>query len=203
MKLNRFAKAATAALALCAATTSTHAATFVNGQGVTINTTTLGKLTSAEQVRVGSGLYRVDFGDALPASLAFTDSVNARSAAQSLLDTVLRDFAAYLADTIPGLTNGCGALVTACTVYVPYQVSGSSLSAAYAINAAPLFGTDSVGITTTTTTVSNVNTATFANFTLTGAVPEPATWLLMIAGFAVVGSALRCGRGTERQPRYA
>ena len=202
MNWNRFAKAMAAVLALAGASANARAATFVNGQGVTINTTPLGKLTSAEQVRVGSGLYRVEFRDALPSSLAFTDAVSAQSAAQALLDTVLRNFLVYLPDTVPGLTNGCGALVTSCTVYIPYQVSGSNLMAAYAINSAPLFGTDSAGISATTTAVSASNTATFATFTLTGAVPEPSTWLLMIAGFGVVGFALRRGRDAEWQPRF-
>ena len=33
-----------------------------------------------------------------------------------------------------------------------------------------------------------------------GAVPEPATWLLMICGFGLVGSALRARRGAFRTP---
>jgi PEP-CTERM motif len=35
---------------------------------------------------------------------------------------------------------------------------------------------------------------------LTGAVPEPASWALMIAGFGLVGSALRKGNGRRRKP---
>jgi hypothetical protein len=34
----------------------------------------------------------------------------------------------------------------------------------------------------------------------TGAVPEPASWMLMIAGFGFVGGAMRRGKGRQRQP---
>jgi PEP-CTERM motif len=33
----------------------------------------------------------------------------------------------------------------------------------------------------------------------TGAVPEPASWMLMIAGFGLVGGAMRRGKGRQRQ----
>jgi PEP-CTERM motif len=45
------------------------------------------------------------------------------------------------------------------------------------------------------------NSVTIALFSAgAGAVPEPASWMLMIAGFGLVGGAMRRGKGRQRQP---
>ena len=187
-----------AALMLAAAPQAAHAVTFVNNQGVTITTSATGKLLSAEGVQVGGGLYRVDFGDTLPGSFAFDNAVGGRAAANALLNTVLRNYLVYLPDTVPGLTNGCGLLTITCTVHVPYRLSGSDLSTAYALNAI-VEGSDAVDLATVTTSIANGPAATFATFTQTSAVPEPSTWLLMMAGLAVMGLALRRGKQADRR----
>jgi PEP-CTERM motif len=84
------------------------------------------------------------------------------------------------------------------------QVFASTLTGGGVQTAFSFFGLDGVG-PITRFRLNSAGTGGFVSvgpitFASNGAVPEPASWALMIAGFCLVGSALRKGYGRRRKP---
>lgn len=204
-KLLRAAGQTVAAAALLAAANPASAA-------VTLGFNPAGsRLASASGVVANGSIYNVTFGDTNVNPMAFSfggSTTAALAAAQALLDQVFLNSGPALTgggfagsnayDTNPGLTLGCGGS-NVCNVLIPIALNGSNLTVAYAINQASsalsalgLDGTGTITLPATTDGIGDGN-VTFASFSFQGpsAVPEPATWLLMIAGFGVAASALR------------
>lgn len=198
------ASKAIAALSLVASAATAHAA-------VQITTNNAGRITTATGVDVGGSLYDVEFRDGSCNSLfqgcdsslfTFSSSAAALVAAQSLLDQVLTG--TY--DANPGLTRGCSSSLL-CNVLIPFRVFGSTVVSAFALN------TPLVDATGTVIFAKNFNTGsapldatfTYALFSPSSetpnpsAVPEPATWLLMMAGFGLAGFALRRRPATSQR----
>lgn len=192
------------ALAACAllAAAPVSAATLIVDSG--------GILTGATGVDVGGTLYDVEFLDGSCASVfggcdSLSDfdftSANVGLATTALTNQVFNqtvDGVNY--DTAYGLTRGCSVNSTGfCAAAIPHTLtSDTSFSGGTAHN----YGLESadttylIGISVLRTSdVEQLAYVTFANFTLssaaTGAVPEPATWAMMLMGFGAMGVALR------------
>jgi hypothetical protein len=184
---------AISAAALLASTSAPAAVQLVNGSG---------QLTGATGVVVNGTTYDVSFSDgtcsdlfggiggcAVGSTFDFTTQAGADAAAQALLDQVLIDGLAGLFDTHPELTFGCGGLT--CEILIPFQ-GGFPFLASTADNGALI---DSVGSDArdpdSNFAISNL--VTFALFTpaAAAAVPEPASWAMMLLGFGAVGLAMR------------
>lgn len=176
--------------------TSANAATLiVNSSGI---------LTGATGVTVGTKKYNVAFKDGTCAqvygkcetsSFDFTTIEDGFAASVALLDQVFIDGPSGRFDSNPGLTLGCESAVF-CNSYIALSASAFELSLAYPQNRR-----------TVDTTISGLNRPSsldttqnellnFARFTLvpdsvTSAVPEPATWAMMIGGFVMVGATMR------------
>ncbi|MFS0771636.1 PEPxxWA-CTERM sorting domain-containing protein [Sphingomonas sp. 1P08PE] len=189
-----------AAATLCALPATADAAVTYDVQG--------GRLVGASGVVVDGSTYDVAFvdgscatahGTCTAANFAFTDKNHATLAAQALLDQVFLDGSAGAFDSDPALTMGCGN-ESGCESYVVYAAGladgfGTFQSIA-AINTATGNRTpDQIGASgslyQTFFDTGENPAATFARFTPAGAVPEPATWALMLAGFGLTGAALR------------
>lgn len=194
---------AAAGLALAASANVATAATPI---------TSGGKLTGATGVSVNSNLYTVSFVDGTcsavfggacdPGVFDFSTSVEAGAAASALLSQVFTG----IYDLAPGLTEGCNLFVGSCRVLIPYEVTGNNVVSGFALNriVGDTTGTGFQFSQTTDTTRSA--TVTYARFTLEqapSAVPEPSTWLLMMAGFGVAGLALRRGKAADRRVAFA
>ena len=194
---------AVAGLALAASANVATAATPI---------TSGGKLTGATGVSVNSALYTVSFVDGTcagvfgqcdPGGFDFVDAADAGAAASALLTQVFTG----IYDLIPGLTSGCNLAVASCRVLIPYEVTGNNVVSGFALNR--ILG-DSSGTgfqLSQTTDTARSATVTYARFALeqtpSGAVPEPSTWLLMMAGFGVAGMALRRSKAAERRVAFA
>lgn len=157
-----------------------------------------GQLTGATGVNVGGTLYDVSFSQCNATAGGFTsactpyfqNSADATLAAQALVDQVFLDSAAGMFDSNPGLTLFCGGS-TFCLMAVPY-------TGAPAVNSEGAFNT------TTTDSVSYTpwfyNGSPFmvalnvAVFTPDPAVPEPATWMMMLLGFGGIAASMRMRR---------
>ncbi|WP_238542504.1 PEPxxWA-CTERM sorting domain-containing protein [Sphingomonas sp. PAMC 26621] len=176
------------------ATAPASAATqIVNSSGV---------LTGATGVLISGVSYDVAFLDGTCASVfgactvsnfAFKTQANAILAARALLDQVFVNTDLGMFDSNPALTNGCADTVL-CRTNIPYALTAVSTVTIVAQNNGgnsfdfdnpnELVGKDS----------STLPLDTFARFALSpvvAAVPEPATWAMMIAGFGLVGGAMR------------
>lgn len=170
--------------------------------------TTSGRtLTGATGLTVAGldGTYDVTFVDGTcdqvfgdcgnPASFGpITSSALALNAAESLIRLIDTN---DTFDQLPEYTLGCGTNVPQCLAFIPYaNGSDGFLSGSLAINAKGPFNRDGVGTSTlyATADTTNISTVVYAKFTassVTGAVPEPSTWALMLLGFGAVGSSLR------------
>lgn len=205
-KISTVVKALAGAALMVAAGAAQAATPVYTGSGANVT------LTGATNVQVNGAVYTVDFLDGncnglfnscSASSFAFSDSATASSAASALLSQVFIAFSGIANfDSIPDLTKGCSDW-SLCKVYIPYAVSNGTASLAIANNAS-LSYLDGVSFGSISAS-SNTNLqsqATFARFT-PSAVPEPSTWLLMMAGFAVAGFALRRGGATERRAIFA
>ena len=154
-----------------------------------------GKLTGANGVVFNGQVYNVTFqtgscvqlfsGCDAASDLDFTTLLAAQQAAQALLDQVFVTLGGVDYDADPSLVLGCS---SECYTYVPYGAAGGITYAAVAQQAA----FDAVGNTAILANIADPGT-NFARFTLAsaGAVPEPATWAMMIAGFGMIGAARR------------
>jgi hypothetical protein len=106
---------------------------------------------------------------------------------------VLIDSGAGQFDTAYELTAGCAAnSVLTCAVLIPYASGGGVASVAQALNTA---GADSSNVAAApaigfdTTDAPNYVYALFSPSV--AAVPEPASWAMMLLGFGAIGFALR------------
>ena len=155
-------------------------------------------LTGATGVNVNGTLYDVTFLDGTCASVfagcddnsdfAINNLTDATAAAQALLDQVFIDGLAGPFDTNPFQTNGC-ADITLCTAWIPYSVSGFTVSQMQVDNSN---GADFIftGVNIPDGDTTPLSTVTWARFTLSVAsVPEPASWAMMLLGFAGIGMA--------------
>ena len=160
-----------------------------------------GVLTGATGVSVGGSTYNVAFASGTCASaygaceqsrFSFSTSASALLAAQALLDQVFLDSSRGRFDTDPTRVFNCGDGFEGCDTYVAYGRTGSSVNVAGAFNGQ---SNDFVGVTTLSTD-TNTNFPSIRNFAIftaatEAAVPEPATWAMMIGGFGMVGGTLR------------
>jgi len=199
-----------AAGALLAASAPTQAATLLTDGN--------GKLTGASGVDVKGTLYDVSFLDGSCASLfsgcneatdfQFTSLHTAKSAAQSLLDQVF--VGTY--DKNPAATAGC-TWSAFCYTIVPFaSISTGKVAFASAVLAqnTQYGGQDGLSAgfvdARTDTQVGHWGRKlNFAQFTptTTPAVPEPATWAMLLLGFLGVGSAVRRRNGQGQQQGQA
>jgi hypothetical protein len=125
---------------------------------------------------------------------AFQTESSALAAAQALLDQVLINNSLGSFDDNTTLTFGCSD-PTQCNSVVPFAVLDQNR---VAIRIAANFVTESADrILFGAVDRSNffdTRESTFANyalFTVSAAVPEPATWAMMIGGFGMLGAAAR------------
>lgn len=168
-------------------------------------------LRGATGVIVNGKSYDVSFVDGTCAQvfvgcntssdLNFQTSADAAAAAQALLDQVFVDSTVnifQLYDSRPGLTAGC-TLAYFCSAFIPFDVGPSLFSYALATNESSESGDMVSGISylpQRTADLSSQPSGVYARFSLTqSAVPEPATWALMLLGFGGIGLAMR------RKPR--
>lgn len=174
---------------------------------VTFNTDASSTLLGVSNVDVGGVLYNVTFvsgtcanaftGCDANSDFNFTTLAQANLAAQALLSQVFGTNNFW--DQNAPYTNGCSADPYNCYVLIPYAVSGSTVSAAFTFNWSESLGagdTDHTGTVTLSPSATYSN-GTYARFSLVNAaVPEPATWAMMLVGFGGIGFAMR----RRRQP---
>lgn len=191
---------AAAGIALIASANSAQAATVLySGSGKAIG---VGNLV------VGTNSYNVEFSTALTASTTPTflsgfNAAEALAAAQALSEVLF--------GLAPNVINGCTS-TSICNVYIP--VAGTPVQGGYVLNVSPspldlglVVLEDTFGYKNNISTVnfsSGQNTvAGFSAPLSPSAVPEPSTWLLMMAGFGVAGLALRRGKRADRRVAFA
>ena len=194
-KFTRFAATAVAIMSIATSGSALAATQIVNGSG---------QLTGANGVTVGGSVYDVVFMDtscvtafngcAATSDLNFTTLAASELAAQALLDQVLLDSGLGLFDSDYTLTFGCIANVSnACRVTIPYLV-GPGLGTGQ-VNQA--LNTNTIDMTNLALMIPTQDAATlpgivYAVFTpSSAAVPEPATWAMMLLGFGAIGFTLR------------
>jgi hypothetical protein len=185
---------------LCVLPATAHAATLVVNGGI---------LTGAKNVLVEGKNYDVAFAEGTCATVYgkcdtknfdFTTESSAIAAAQALLDQVFIDSADGNFDSRPAAVMGC-TNATICTTLIRFAAHGIVAwnNVAEARNSASsadiALGANSYG-TTDTSMSASTNFARFTAVTTTSAtpvsaVPEPATWALMLAGFGLTGAAIR------------
>ena len=181
------------ALAALAASTSVDAANLIIVGG---------KLAGATGVDVSGSLYNVEFVDGTcsavfggcnsSADFAFNSVAGASAATQALRDQILLGI--YRAD--PSLTVGCES--STCGIIVPYAVVDPvTLSYSYVVNlgGGTPFQNPTYTFPLRLEDLSAMPSNVYARFALaSGAVPEPATWAMMIGGFGAIGGAMRYRR---------
>ena len=167
-----------------------------------------GHLTGATGVTVGSSTYDVSFVDGTCSGLfggcdsasdfAFQTQADGQAAADALLAQVLTGSF----DTDYTLTSGCATNGSAlCALFVPYATDGTNFSAVAAVNSNTVAdGTALVSGPVTSLDTTSLTAFVFARFTpAAGAVPEPATWAMMLMGFGAIGAAMRRQRNSKRR----
>ncbi|MFL5238151.1 MAG: PEPxxWA-CTERM sorting domain-containing protein [Rhizomicrobium sp.] len=166
-----------------------------------------GKLTGATGVAVGQ-LYNVEFVEGTCAGLfggcndsgdfTFNSSLLAFVAAEALLNQVFFDSALGQFDSNYALTFGCSDPTTAleCKVLIPFGVSAANSSfvdTRTAINGSSFMIDEiSESFLSTSFDTTTDSLSVYARFTLaSAAVPEPASWAMMLMGFGAIGCSMR------------
>ena len=192
------------ALALAAAVAAQFLLIAPAEAGPTLLINGSGQLTGANGVVIGSSVYDVAFEDGTCASIFgdctsssnfnFTTFSQAASASQALLDQVFVDSGSGQFDTNPALTFGCSD-PDGCFVTMPYETFSGGFYAEEAWNT-PTTDFGNVSLTVTGDFDSrNYDDHVYAFFSYVGpyvaGVPEPASWAMMLLGFAGIGLAMR------------
>ena len=161
-----------------------------------------GKLVGATGVVIGQSTYNVTFADnsctlvfgsCSANKFDFTTKASAITAGNALLSQVLIG----IYQTSPGRVFGCNS--STCDSFIPYKLYDDDSGYAQAVVVANRgrtnrFVTGDVypGANESTALNQNVN---YVRFTLqAAAVPETATWGMMITGFGMIGGGLRSRR---------
>ena len=204
-----------------AATPASAATLIVNGQG---------QLVGATGVDVNGTLFDVQLADATDArttcaelfsgcdeksDFAFQTEADALAAASALLAQVFIDGPQGNFDsTVRLMAPGCVGK-TACVSVIPFKLfEDIKPSYAFAVN---LAGTSSIDFVTSSyedvvavprigpiESLDNVfNFAVFRPTQIAAAVPEPATWAMMLLGFGFIGGAMRSRRRQKVTVSYA
>jgi len=168
-----------------------------------------GTLMGANGVMVAGKSYDVRFTDGTCASVYdgcdtknfdFTSETDALAAAKALLGEVFIDSDAGNFDSRPSMVRGCGD-ESGCTTLIRFAAHGivAWSNVAEARNdpgtGDAVRATHSFGSTNTSTSAGS----NFARFTLSAvvpttpvsAVPEPSSWALLLAGFALTSATMR------------
>ncbi len=179
-----------AAATLCALPATANAAVTLTIQN--------GKLTGASGVVIGDRSYDVSFADGTCAtvygtcetkSFQFQTATTAKAAAQALLDQVFLDGPGGNFDSSPGSIAGCSSSL--CNAMIAYAADNRAFSIMAASNTDGAGDYVESGRFLLTYDSTPEVAQTFARFTPAAAVPEPATWALMLAGFGLTATALR------------
>lgn len=199
--MTKTTRAIAAIAALCLTTTAAHAAvTYKTGGGMMQGANGIAIDGKTYDVSFTDGSCTTLFGGCSSTSFAFRSETTARLAAQALLDQVLvGDFA-----TRPHLVNGCRYTEGACSIYIPFAVANDLDPDIFDDDVSVVAAVKGIvkgdGKVTTRTfsfgdDMSSASSRTYARFSLSSdaisAVPEPATWALMLAGFGLTGAAMR------------
>ena len=169
------------------------ATTSVTGTGLTFSATmrsavyrnTLGTLDFYYQVaRTGAGTIGDEMIDAFTAANFVTFGVDGYASAMDI------DGAGFFtaANNPPSSTTRTGRSSSGVTLQTDFGTNGLDLNE---ISAIYVFRTDATAFTSGTYGIIDGSTLSGIAFAPYNAVPEPATWGLMLVGFGVVGSALR------------
>lgn len=184
-------------------------------QAATLTTNGTGQLTGATGLTLGSlGTYDVSFVEGTCTALfnpcssnsdfAFNSQADAATAANALLGLI----AGTSFDANPDLTFGCGpAYVSQCLMMIPYQVdSHGNVHLINAANNSSLYGVadwsfaSSINLNVNDNSSANDTSRVYARFSRAPtAVPEPATWAMMLVGFGAMGAMLRGRKKPIRQ----
>ncbi len=162
-------------------------------------------LIGANGVKVGKNTFNVEFkagtcaqvyGTCTKTSFDFYTQQDALEASQALLDQVFIDGQSGRFDSNPRLIFGCQSGGSLCLSSIVYGAFTDSLFlVTTASNSAEgdvaTGGSMAVSLNTATTGNRNFARFTFVPDSVTSAVPEPASWVMMIGGFGMVGASMR------------
>ena len=182
-----------------------NAATFViNGAGQAVGATGLTVNGASYDVTFVDGTCTTVFGTCSSGNFAFTTNSDAYGAAAALLG-LFKTNSTF--DLTPELTAGCGGRgvnSVECAMYVPYSVSGGDVFLSIFNNYNAAYGDldglvyqASIGTSDSTifdaATYGSGSDRVFAVFSpsVSSAVPEPASWALMLLGFGAIGFSMR------------
>lgn len=174
-----------------------------------------GKLAGATGVSVGGKSYDVSFMDGTCSSVfggctssnfTFTTATTAYAAGQALLSQVFLNSKAGQFDSRPNLTVGCTSAIV-CDVLIPYAAGRTTAlvidSANFSINALDTTFISTIGTSVSTTSRSALVYAKFVATPVVAAVPETATWAMMLAGFGMIGFAARRRKSVKTTVTFA
>lgn len=209
--MRKFLKATLTACTLFAA--PTEAATLIVESGVLKGATGVIVQGQSYNVAFVEGTCSQAFGGCDQISdFDFATASEAFWATDAILNQVAIDGAYGSFDSSPGTVFGCenvfGLASYNCNMYVPYAFTAvGSIAAVGARNWTASFNTSDgsfahPGIPTDFDTTNSAG-AVWARFTLASAVPEPATWAMMILGFGAIGGVLRSRRNQKIVPALA